>query len=357
VPAFPQQPVDERYERLITLVHRCKAAARKGEDLSYEESVELARLLNKHKDKYPKERLREWHERQQNAEAIGALAAAARTVMLAYAGYMPGEFVAALRDQFVDRTAEDEAPCTCFVWHKTAAEWSSRLIGFGGQLPNGPVDGMTPFWDGALAHSSPALLAGNYPPLNRSIEFPEPKFGTLVHEMIHWCTSPEFHGYSLRLVGNERVLVREGATEWLKRNAMKDWESGGYTDVMPRFRKIIDSRKVDPEQLMAAYFGGRDAESILRRIVEADRQFVEETMQAVGDEFEKSERERLTPMIKKPAFSLNRSPEFRGIVFKAFGRIDETALRAQVQNAAWVKYLLLRKAGSSDADAYTEAKK
>lgn len=54
--------------------------------------------------------------------------------------------------------------------------------------------------------------------------------------MIHWCTSVEYDKYTMAFKGNERALIREGTTEWLKRNAMNDWEAGGYKDVIPRAR-------------------------------------------------------------------------------------------------------------------------
>jgi hypothetical protein len=166
--------------------------------------------LELHSARYPPKKLSAWAKRQENAEAVEALALAAGQVIQKYSAYLKPEFIAALRSQFADRSVDDELPCTCFVWYQNANKWKQRLSEFTRAGATTEVDGITPFWDQHEADCAPAKLAGNHPPLNRSIEFHKVEAGTLIHEMIHWCTSPLFDQCSFQIADrNEKVLVRE----------------------------------------------------------------------------------------------------------------------------------------------------
>lgn len=340
----------EGYGRLLVLVDQLKKAARAGEALDQAVMDELDGLLERHQDRYPKKRLSNWAKRLDNEKAITRLAEAGAIVLRAYSAYLQDGFADAVRSQFVTRRVDEETPCTCFLWHQREHQWHARFHVLGLSKPSGEVTGMTPFWDDTEAAAPPAILAGNYPPLNRSIEFPKPKLDTLVHEMIHWCTSVAYDKYTKDFKDNDRALVREGTTEWLKRNAMNDWKTGGYTDVIPRMREIIDGGAVTGEQLMHAYLGGRDVQRTVDAILAGYREGNRARADATTVAFKRSERERVGPLINtNPRFSVNRGLEFRETVARAFSDVDDATLAGLVQNAVWLKYLRARAAGADDA--------
>jgi hypothetical protein len=350
------QGVGDDWGRFLVMVAEYKNSVRTQQEMEDEWYDEFNRLRKKFKDRYPKSRLKNWLKRFENAKAILELAKAGDIVLNHYAQYMQSGFANAVHSQFVNRTVDEETPCTCFVWHQNEHFWHARFDTLKLSKPAGEVSGMTPYWDSAESESGPAALAGNYPPLNRSIEFPAPVLDTLVHEMCHWCTSTEFDKCSNLLKGNERALIREGCTEWLKRLAMNDWDSGGYTDVMPRMIEIMESGVIGKEALMHAYFGGVDAQKVIDIIIEC---FHEKTAERSNEILEKAriaDRGQVKKLMARPTYSVNRSQEFRERVSKAFSGADDSVLAAEIKNAVWLKYLRARAAGKPDAQALIIAK-
>jgi len=344
---------DKSFDRLLILVHRFKVAKRQSVDLDEATSEELGELLELHEDRYPPERLSNWSERQENRTAIETLARAADIVTRAFDQFMSADFLAAMREQFLRQDPESETPCTCFVWFRNAYMWKGRLETLGGKPT---VDGMTPFWGEAVAVARPARLGGTHAPVNRSIEFHEPKLDTLVHEMIHWCTSMPWHEASLPLEGNVSTLVREGSTEWLKRHATNDWMTGGYVDVMPRFRAVMDSGVLTRERLTAAYFGGKDCAAVIRTIIDTDARLVQESTRAYMDGQHARERTAILALFQGRTLTVDRGADFRTRVFTAFGPLPDAEVRTSGLNAQWQRYVLARKAGSDDAAALAAAK-
>ena len=342
----------EGYGRLVVLIGEYKAAMRADRELEEDKLEELSTLLGEHKDKYSKKRLVNWTARLQNQEAIVQLADAGRIVIRAYAAHMEDGFAEAVANQFANRKVDEEVPCTCFVWHQKEKHWNQRFAVLGLTKPAGEVDGMTNFWDGKEVRAGKGVLAGNYPPLNRSIEFPRPKIGTLVHEMIHWCTSPEYDRMSDALKDNDRATVREGTTEWLKRNALGNWEEGGYKDVFPVMRQIIDSGAITPDQLMAAYFGGRNVRGVIDAILASYHADNDRRGQAALSADLIARRKLYSEQTSSPYYVLRkRSADYRDLVAKTFAGATDAELAAHVKNAAWLKYLRARAGGADDATA------
>ncbi len=354
VPPFPQRAGDTRYERLLILVHRLKVATRNGEELGEEEQEEFSKLMKLHKGRFPKQGLKNWFERQDNAKAITRLAEAAERIRVCYSAYMPPTFLAALLAEFIQRSVEDETPCTCFVWHKTPGYLMKRLERVSNKRPAGNIDAMTIRWDNAESCSGPALLSGTYPPLNRSIEFEKPKLDTLTHEMIHWCASPEFNLEAQKYSGNDYALICEGATEWLKRHATGDWANGGYTDVMPRFIALMRTDKIRQEELMAAYFGGVNAVQVVAKIKDTDDELQRQKVDAVMQASNAAEFKRFQEQFTDSRFAVaKRSNEYREKAYSIFGALADAALDQALRGARadWKAYLRARKSGDDDAEA------
>lgn len=344
------------YGRLVVLVGEYKAAVRAGSELHEDRMEELGQLLEEHQDKYPEQRLRNWSERWENRQAIVALAEAGATVLRTYAAYMQDGFAQAVRDQFVDRKVDQEIPCTCFVWHHSEAAWKHRFAVLGLTKPAGEASAMTPFWDGQEVLAGEGVLADKYPPLNRSIEFPDPKPDTLTHEMIHWCTSVEYDRRSNALRDNDRAMVREGTTEWLKRNATGRWEEGGYTDVIPRMQQVIESGAITPQQLMEAYFGGQNVQTVIDAILASYHAENDRRGKVALADTNSAERKRVSGLLPDRRFGMQRSADWRNHVAKTFAGLGEADLAEQVKNQGWLKYLRARAAGSDDNAALTAAR-
>ena len=357
VPRMPGSPA--RFDELVAKF-KSKYLLRKdlgrGDDsdspLNDEDSSELDTLYDDYEARYPLKRLKNWCKRVDNREAIEALATAARTVVAKYDSVIPADFLNAVRAQFIEPTLEGAEPCTCFVWHKTQKEWEQRFATLRLSKPAGEASGMTPFWDGAESIAKPAKLAGNFPPLNRSIEFPAPKLDTLVHEMIHWCTSPAYDQYSDTFQGNERALIREGTTEWLKCNAVGLFGAGGYKDVLPEIVDLLKEGVITEEQLIRAYLGGENVKATVEALVTGFNRKRQASMNAASIKGNEDERKLLKTQISERSYAVDkRSPEYRERVFKAFGGLNQSQRDSQVTNPRWRKYLSARVAGSDDAAA------
>lgn len=174
--------------------------------------------------------------------------------------------------------------------------------------------------------------------------------------MIHWCTSVEYDKYTMAFKGNERALIREGTTEWLKRNAMNDWEAGGYKDVIPRMREIIDGGAVTGEQLMHVLGRQGRAEDGRRDPRELPRGKPGQGRRSEGGGPEARARARRAAHQHQREILREPEPGWRNVVAEAFADVDDATLAAQVKNAAWLKYLRARTAGSDDAAALNAAR-
>ena len=346
VPRMPGSP--GRFDELLA---KLKAKKLADEDLEDDENDEFGALLKQYKDRFSKERLKFLLERADNRTAIERLAEAGRVVLAKYDAVLPAEFVNAVRTQFVNQSLETNAPCTCFLWHKRPESWVFRFSDLGIAKPTGEVSGMTPFWDNP-DRAAPARLAGNFAPLNRSIEFPEPKLDTLIHEMIHWCTSPEYDAYTRKIDGNDQALVREGTTEWLKCNAMGVWGTGGYKDVLPVMQELIQKGVITELRLTRAYLGGVD----VPRTVDALIVGYHAQLRGIADRTISATHRLLFNQVNGDfRFAVTkRAPEYRERVFQAFLPLGAAERASTVTDARWLKYLTARAAGGDDATAMTK---
>ncbi len=343
VPRMPGSP--GRFDELLA---KFKAKRLADEDLDDDENDEFGALLKQYRDRFSKERLKVWLERAENRKAIERLAEAGRIVLAKYDDVLPAEFANAVRAQFVNQSLETNAPCTCFLWHKRPESWGHRFADLGLTKPTGEVSGMTPFWDN-LDRALPARLAGNFAPLNRSIEFPKPKLDTLVHEMIHWCTSPEYDAYTRKIEGNDQALVREGTTEWLKCNATGVWGTGGYKDVLPVMQELIRSGVITESQLAKAYMAGVEVAGTVDALIAGYHAH----LSGIAQRATSSTQRLLFSQINDDfRFSVTkRAAEFRERVFQAFLPLGVAQRASTVTNAPWLKYLTARAAGDDDATA------
>jgi hypothetical protein len=219
----------------------------------------LAPLLQSRIDQYV---------RQENDLAVTELTDAATRVRSFYAGHLDSSYAGALTTTFI-------APLrpTCFRWHKCArtdAAWTDRITK---DLPRYGyrTGGKTGTTEGAFTipwvNPDPDVdLAGSKPPYNRCIEFPQPNKDSLIHEVLHWCTHEAFdtalHGMA---DANERALVKEGTTEWLKRELTGQPDQGDYADLMAEYRKAI--LKVDPGDVKRAYFRGAGVDAVIAELL------------------------------------------------------------------------------------------
>lgn len=353
VPRMPGSPA-----RLDELMSKFKLCHLLGNELDDDEKQELETLLDEFPTRYSQEGLENWMERVDNRKAIERLAEAARIVIAKYDQVIPADFLNAVRTQFLEQTVESERPCTCFMWHKSENAWAYRFRKLGLTKPAGEVTGMTPFWDKQESVALPVKLAGNFPPLNRSIEFPKPKLDTLVHEMIHWCTSPEYDRYTGSFEGNDKALVREGTTEWLKCHATGVFGTGGYVDVLPEIQALLKQGVVTETQLIRAYLGGEDVKATVDALVSGFHARQQEKSDAAMQKVNEGERKLLAGQINDGGTAYGvarRSKDYRDRVFKAFGGMPATERERALKSAPWRKYLAARDAGKDDAQALADA--
>jgi hypothetical protein len=218
--------------------------------------------------------------RLENRTVMELLAKAATTVLDKYKDAMDLSYIAAVRRVFLEQGVNSDQPLYCFWHHKTPADWATRL----GFLTHGAADptkieGSTQGFCGAersLADFVP-LPPEDVVPLNRTIEVPDLSFGNIVHEMLHWVTHDAYEKYTYQhYTGNDKTYLREGPTEWLKRNAMGVWDAGGYTDVFPVLDHAVKAGFVAVGDLTAAYLQGDNVAAVTKKLMDGHKDWHEE---------------------------------------------------------------------------------
>jgi hypothetical protein len=209
--------------------------------------------------------------------------AKAAIIILAKFPMIPENMEIALVDTFMNPFPDQQG--NCFACYLDEHKWQRRVNSLQQRVNGQVVDGFTVEWDQANPNCETEHTNWTAP-YNRSIEVPArifvnttgipPSKGTLLHEMLHWMTHPNYKRLVEGNYGNSPwrdpyTFLKEGITEWLKRYAGDDWNTGGYTDVFPIANQILTSEKppVSIEAVMNAYFGGIDVRNVTEALVKA----------------------------------------------------------------------------------------
>ena len=250
------------------------------------ESVRNESQSSARKDAYvkPVNALTDWIAKRRRmfesdkSEAIPALQRAARVVMEKYGPLLEEAYRGALNENFVAQAEH----VYCFKRYESDGDWTRHVqetrAGQDHDLQEGDiVNGVTPTIfprvervGGQYVWAAENLKGAAPPaPYNRRIEFREIRHHTLVHEMLHWCCHEQFRlGSSRSALGEHFEYVLEGLTEWLTRNALDEWESGGYERIMGAVRAAVEAGHPHPATMIAAYFRGEQVTSMARDMIE-----------------------------------------------------------------------------------------
>jgi hypothetical protein len=281
---------------------------------------------------------------QENDLAVTELSTAATRVRTFYGADLDSAYAGALTVTFVKPLRP-----TCFRWHKCAktdAAWTDRITK---DLPNYGFNtgGKTGTTEGAftLPWTNPAPdvdLAGTKPPYNRCIEFAQPETDYLIHELLHWCTHKDFWAAAAGVADqNERILVKEGTTEWLKRELTKQ-DQGDYADVMPKYRKLLLT--VDPGDVKKAYFRGAGVAAVIAELLSDYRKREDAERKSAADE---GALNHLKTKVMKDLQPWNvKAKRFLDDVYKAFKDASATDLAALPNG--WGTFVTQRKTAGAE---------
>jgi len=198
--------------------------------------------------------------------AIPALQAAAKTVYDAYQSLMPDAYRSALETTFV--APPDNV--YCYKRYETKADWEDHLrkkaTASGHDIKGSDViSASTPTLTWGLDRVDDEIVRVSHnikaydAPGNRRIEFHDySNHHTLTHEMLHWVCHEQFRLDSMKQqFGEDFEYVQEGFTEWLARNALNEWTTGGYWRIMDYVIEAVKSGHPSAEALKRAYFEGQ----------------------------------------------------------------------------------------------------
>jgi hypothetical protein len=213
------------------------------------------------------------------SKAVVGLESAARIILNKFP-MIPDWLQSALTRTFIKPGSN--APAHCFKCYGDKFEWKERLQTLG--QPDADfknlADGLCVEWtsDNTACSTKHEIWIAPY---SRAIEIPasvilttsgiDPSKGTLLHEMLHWITHPDYKDHVEREYGNNDwqgpyKFLKEGITEWLKRYAVDDWETGGYQDIFPFAESILKDDVHLVKRMMNAYFAGQDVDQVTRKL-------------------------------------------------------------------------------------------
>ena len=211
---------------------------------------------------------------------IPALQAAAKSVYDAYQSWMPDAYRSALETTFV--APPDHV--YCYKRYETKPEWEDHLrkgTATGHDITKGDTveaSTRTLTWGIEKVEDEFVRVSRNLKaydaPGNRRIEFHDyNNHHTLVHEMLHWVCHEQFRLGSMKQeFGEDFEYVQEGFTEWLARNALNEWTTGGYWRIMGDVIDAVKAGHPSADDLKRAYFQGQDVKSIGQDMVQLIRQ-------------------------------------------------------------------------------------
>jgi len=229
----------------------------------------------------PIEDLSNWVDRKLVEPGLIALRDAALDIEQAYGDMMDHTYRRNLIEMFLGNPIDSTEPVYCFYYWDDDARWTQRLNTVGAPpktnafcMPMHLADK-----DPTIRGSALVRIKADFAPANRQIEFSS-KPGihhSVAHELLHWCTHETFEDYSHNMADKTLgKFFREGITEWLTRNALDEWDRGGYADFFPIWKDLVDDGNLSLNELILPYFHGVGVQTFCDKVkpsIEANEQY------------------------------------------------------------------------------------
>lgn len=216
--------------------------------------------------------LTNWVKRKMNEDAILAFKRAATLINQIYGPSMDDQYHQHFVDIFVNSEVDSTEPFTSIIHWKNQNHWNNRLAQVGCTESQGTTNGFTTAWDGpTIASATKQLCAGIKgltAPLDRIVEVFDLNHHSICHELLHWVTHESFKKHFASMAdGDLRKYINEGLTEWLTRKALNEWDTGGYVDFIPLWKRMAtDNTVVYYSALSNAYFKGKNLDELQTKI-------------------------------------------------------------------------------------------
>jgi hypothetical protein len=263
---------------------------------------------------------------------------AATIVLKAYQAWMDDSYKADFESTFLGSA---DTGMRCYKYYSDKNRWEQHLItkrGAPREMAK-DIDAATPTL--GMTESSSRNLADNTPPRNRRVEFRPPiNRHTLVHELLHWVCHESF-----RTKVEHHPVVKEGVTEWLTREALKEYSKGGWTDHYHTVDWGIDKKMIDAEKMKGAYLAGRGVDSMFDEVIRASSAHREDLRQRTQDP-NRGQREEVAKLARQGGvgtkFSPNPTSGFSRRVLSLFKDQPDTIIREQLPDN-WADWVIQKK--------------
>jgi hypothetical protein len=192
---------------------------------------------------------------------------AGTAILAAYKHVLPQHVQEAVNQTFIASPKDSRIRCFRSFDHEIE-EFQRRVSQ--AECHEGIISGYTPSFAYPGIETDPEMniQSSALAPLNRRIEVCQTGTHTVAHEMIHWCCSEPFRTINVR--GYEATQFKwffEGFTEWLTRNALNEWNTGGYGNFMTHVKYAIKDSQPSAELVMKAYFLGEGIEQATSTLI------------------------------------------------------------------------------------------
>lgn len=220
---------------------------------------------------HPIEDLSNWVDRKLIEPGLLALRDAASDIEQTYGDKMDHLYRGNLIEMFLGNPVDSVDPVYCVYYWADGAKWQRRL-GMVGAPPK--TDAFCVKM--SLADKHPSMpgsalvhIKADFAPANRQIEFgSNPDHHAVVHELLHWCTHQVFEDYTHAMADKTLgKFIREGITEWLTRNGLKEWGKGGYIDFFPIWKDMVDGDVVSLREIILPYFHGVNVQTFCDKVI------------------------------------------------------------------------------------------
>jgi hypothetical protein len=282
-----------------------------------------------------------WLENCENWEVLASISQAAQSI-IRFFPMIPELYRKALQETFV-RSAPTSDPLYCMKWYKDSTAWTARVQQLGDNSNAAKsANALTVTWPGP-GHLCVTEHKQWSEPFNRGIEFFKVDRDVFTHELLHWCTHENFKKYiedNYEHRSDDYNFLKEGVTEWLKRHVTGDMANGGYPAEYEEAVYVTRAGKISAAQLAHAYLGGKDVETMIKRLLKAktercDRGIYNQLLLLFADK---------TPRLQNPAKNEDRKANlFKGFIEDGLTSQQVKAKTNQAWADAYQKYLDARK--------------
>jgi hypothetical protein len=235
----------------------------------------------------------------------------------------------------------------CIKWYQEQDEFSRRITRLGDNTVKAQeAKAFTVTWSSTDEFLCVTEHEQRNAPFNRGIEFHEVDKGSFTHELLHWCTHEDFKNHieaRFARPGPHYDFFKEALTEWLKRYATNDPNTGGYQELYENAVAIAKIAEISELQLAETYLAGRRIEQTADKLYNAYNTFELEKLmlrQSAG-RWDETEYKRLLGVIKGRGFSrlknpLTADPSAAKTLFEGFRKnnLDKDQVR-RLANQAW----------------------